>query len=407
MSDTNLTSIAGALKNVYDNYIEDQQNLKHRAIDEIAKSRANYNPGGLGYFGAINDYGNESVGAINEEEQFRTIDSEHYAQWKVTPKVLVAPIQFSGLVAAAADDDDEAFANIVVEALDKARERLLKDENRQFFGYGQGVLTSPAGAALSNVTSFSVSSAQYLRANMVLDIFTSTGGTAKISSLRIQDVDKINNVLYFAASIAASAVATTDVLVKENILDSAASDGKEAMGLRGIVDDGTDLTTFENITTSSNYIWRARRIDASSANLTSDLLQRLLDDVPVLGGEDPDTIIMHQKQRRKYLDIVVPQKRYADGEMDSGFKKLSFNGMELWLDQDCQDDTVYAIKKTMIRKFELKPMGMGAHEGSDQFLRLSNYDVFQAYWRHYVNYGTSKRNAHGKIVGLARPTGVA
>lgn len=407
MADTNLTSIAGALKNVYDNYIEDQQNLKHRAIDEIAKSRANYNPGGLGYFGAINDYGNESVGAINEEEQFRTIDSEHYAQWKVTPKVLVAPIQFSGLVAAAADDDDEAFANIVVEALDKARERLLKDENRQFFGYGQGVLTSPAGAALSNVTSFSVSSAQYLRANMVLDIFTSTGGTAKISSLRIQDVDKINNVLYFAASIAASAVATTDVLVKENILDSAASDGKEAMGLRGIVDDGTDLTTFENITTSSNYIWRARRIDASSANLTSDLLQRLLDDVPVLGGEDPDTIIMHQKQRRKYLDIVVPQKRYADGEMDSGFKKLSFNGMELWLDQDCQDDTVYAIKKSMIRKFELKPMGMGAHEGSDQFLRLSNYDVFQAYWRHYVNYGTSKRNAHGKIVGLARPTGVA
>lgn len=407
MADTNLTSIAGALKNVYDNYIEDQQNLKHRAIDEIAKSRANYNPGGLGYFGAINDYGNESVGAINEEEQFRTIDSEHYAQWKVTPKVLVAPIQFSGLVAAAADDDDEAFANIVVEALDKARERLLKDENRQFFGYGQGVLTSPAGAALSNVTSFSVSSAQYLRANMVLDIFTSTGGTAKISSLRIQDVDKINNVLYFAASIAASAVATTDVLVKENILDSAASDGKEAMGLRGIVDDGTDLTTFENITTSSNYIWRARRIDASSANLTSDLLQRLLDDVPVLGGEDPDTIIMHQKQRRKYLDIVVPQKRYADGEMDSGFKKLSFNGMELWLDQDCQDDTVYAIKKSMIRKFELKPMGMGAHEGSDQFLRLSNYDVFQAYWRHYVNYGTSKRNAHGKIIGLARPTGVS
>ena len=65
------------------------------------------------------------------------------------------------------------------------------------------------------------------------------------------------------------------------------------MGLRGIVDDGTELTTFENLSASANLIWRGRRIDASSANLTSDLLQRLLDDVMVLGGDQPDTIIMH------------------------------------------------------------------------------------------------------------------
>jgi hypothetical protein len=50
---------------------------------------------------------------------------------------------------------------------------------------------------------------------------------------------------------------------------------------------------------------------------------------------------------------------------------------------------------------------MGKHEGSDTFLRSINQDVFQAYWRHYVNYGTSSRLAHGKIVGLAVPTGIS
>jgi hypothetical protein len=40
--------------------------------------------------------------------------------------------------------------------------------------------------------------------------------------------------------------------------------------------------------------WRSIRIDASSGNLTSDLLQRLEDDVSTLGGEDTDTLIMHQ-----------------------------------------------------------------------------------------------------------------
>jgi hypothetical protein len=95
------------------------------------------------------------------------------------------------------------------------------------------------------------------------------------------------------------------------------------MGLRGIVDDSTDLTTFQNInaTTVGELIWRGRRIAASSANLTSDLLQRLIDDVGILDpdGEEPDMLLMHRRQRRKYLDLVVPQKRYADGEMDTGF----------------------------------------------------------------------------------------
>ncbi len=400
---TDLSTIAGALKRVYGQY-QVQQNLKHKAIDEIAKSLTKYSPGGEGYFGDINDYGNESVGAINETEQFRTIDNEDYQQWKVTPKVIVGPIQFSGLSAAAADSDDEAFVNVVVDALDMAKERLLKDENRQFFGLGTGLLALPAGNVSSAATSFSVDSAQYLRANMVIDIYN--GSTKTVDSKRIQDVDKVNNVVYFATSLG-SALITTDQLVKENIRDSAPTDGKEMMGLRGIVDDSTDLTTFENLNALTNRIWRGRRIDASSANLTSDLLQRLLDDVEILGGEAPDTIIMHQRQRRKYLDIVVPQKRYMDGNMDAGFEKLQFNGKDMFLDEDCQVSTVYALTKKHVQKYELEALGMGKYDGSDTFLRQANFDVFQAYWRHYCNFGTGKRNAHGKLTNLATPSGVS
>jgi hypothetical protein len=132
-----------------------------------------------------------------------------------------------------------------------------------------------------------------------------------------------------------------------------------------------------------------------------------MDDVQVLGGESPDTIIMHNKQRRKYLDIVVPQKRYMDQKMDGGFQKLSFNGIELWLDIDCQDDTVYAIRKSMLQKYEVAPIALGNHDGSDNFLRVSGYDKFEAYWRLYANMGSEKRNAHGKIVGLAKPNGIS
>lgn len=406
MADTNLTSVAGILKRQYDDYVEQQQNLKHHTMDEFAKSLTKYNPAGEGFFGAIDDYGNEAIGAINEEEQFRTIDSEHYLQWKVIPKVMVAPIQFSGLVAKAADSDTEAFAAAVVDALDKARERLLKDENRQFFGLGNGVMGSPSGTVASGATSFTVNSAQYCRANQVVDIYTSAGGTALASGVRLQDVDKNNNVLILPAGISASLSATA-VIVKQNILLNAPADGKESMGLRGITDDGTDLSTFQSISYSAttNLIWAGRRINAAGANLTSDLLQRVIDDVRVRGGDEPDSLIMHPVQRRSYLNLVVPQKRYMDGDMDTGYSSLEFNGHKMLIDEDCQADTVYALTKSMIRKFELSAMEMGTHDGSDVFLRLANFDQFQAYWRHYMNFGTSKRASHGKIVGLAVPAG--
>ncbi len=402
---TDLTAIAGAVKRVYDDHTEKLQNLSHRAIDEFGKSSKKYNPGGGGFFGAVNDYGNESGGAITETESFRTIDNENYAQWKVSPKVNVWPIEFSGLVAKAADSDEESFVNAVVDALDQAKERMKKDENRQFFGMGTGLLASPTGVVASNLLSFTVDSTQYLRKNMVVDMYQST--TKTIDSKRIARVDRVNNVIHFATSLAFALTATTEI-VKENIRDSAPSDGKEMMGLRGIVDDATDLTTFQNIDASASDEFRAVRIDASSANLSSDLLQRLQDDIATLCGEEPDTMIAHRKQRRKYLDLVVPEKRFQDGKLDAGFTKLSFNGKEFMLEDDCQTDTVYALKKSDIKLFEVGPMELASHGGSDEFLRIANKDAYQTYWKHYANIGSAgRRNAHGKIKGLAVPGGIS
>jgi hypothetical protein len=307
------------------------------------------------------------------------------------------------LTAESANSDEEAFADAVVDALEMAKERLQKDMNRQFFGNGTGLLAKPGGTVSSSATSFSVDSAQYLRKNMVIDIFN--GSTKSVDSYRIQEVDKAANVVYFSTQISVAITAGSE-FVKENIRDAAAADGKEMMGLRGIVDDGTELTTFQDISAAAYRVWRGTRI-ASATNNTSDLMQRLLDDVRIVGGEEPDMLIMHHKQRRKYLDIVVPQKRYMDGKMDAGHSSLSFNGKELILDEDCQTDAVYALSQKHIQKFEVLPLSLGKNDGSDTYLRIANYDAFQAYWRQYCNFGTGKRNAHGKLVTLLAPSGLS
>ncbi len=400
-----MSSLASLLKRIQEGEVVDQQNLEALSLDEFSKSGKKYNAGGKGFFGAINDYGNESVGALNETEQFRTIDSENYQQYTVVPKIMNGPIEITGLAVEASDDDVESFAEGLLKEIQGSKKRLRKDMNRQFFGSGTGTMGKPAGNVSSAATSFSVASAQYFRKNMVIDA-QSNGNNNSVSHMRISNVDKINNVIYFATSIGASMI-TTDQVYKENIRVSASTDGKEMMGLDGMVDDSTLLTTFQGLDASLLYEWRAVRIDASSANLTSDLLQRLEDDVSVLGGEDTDTLITHRLQRRKYLDLVVPEKRFQDLKLDAGFSKLSFNGKEFWLDNDCQSNQVYAIKRARIYKFEVAPMAMGGIEDAGTWLRASNFDKFQAYWRQYINLGTDKRNAHGKIVSLAVPSGIA
>jgi hypothetical protein len=399
-----MSSLAGLLKRIQEGEVADMQNLEALSFDEFSKSGKKYNAGGKGFFGAINDYGNESVGALNETEQFRTIDSENYQQYTVVPKIMNGPIEITGLAVEASDDDIESFAEGLLKEIQGAKKRLRKDMNRQFFGSGSGTLCTPAQACTSTLTSFTVSSAQYLRKNMVVDC-QSQGVNNSMSHNRITAVDKVNNIVYLTSAIGVSLL-TTDQIYKENIRVSASSDGKEMMGLDGIVDDSTLLQTFEGLDASTIYEWRSVRISASSANLTSDLLQRLEDDVAVLGGEDPDTLITHKIQRRKYLDLVVPEKRFNSLDMDAGFSKLKFNGKEFWLDIDCQASQVYAIKRSRIYKFEVAPMAMGGLDDSGTWLRTTNFDKFQAYWRQYINMGTDKRNSHGKIVSLAVPSGI-
>lgn len=311
MASATMSSLSGLLKRIQEGEVVDQQNLEALSFDEFSKSGKKYNAGGKGFFGSINDYGNESVGALNETEQFRTIDSENYQQYTVVPKIMNGPIEISGLSVEASDDDVESFAEGLLKEIQGAKKRLRKDMNRQFFGRGDGTLGTPGGNVASNLTSFSVSSAQYFRKNMVIDA-QSNGANNSVSHNRIANVDKVNNVIYLSASVGVSMI-TTDQIYKENIRVSASSDGKEMMGLDGIVDDSTLLTTFQGLDATSLYEWRAVRISAASGNLTSDLLQRLEDDVATLGGEDPDTIISHKLQRRKYLDLVVPEKRFKIG----------------------------------------------------------------------------------------------
>ena len=388
------------LKNVYDKMIVEAQNLSADLLDKISKAAERPKTGGAQFVIALNDYGNESAKAINEDDDFGTTTSEHYINPVVNAKITVAPFSMSGLARAVSEGDDMAFAQVAAQEMKRSKDRLRATENRMLFGYGTGLLATQVGAVSGQT--ITVDSVQYLRVNMIIDICTAGSATETASSVKISAINPSTKVVTLVGTI--SSALDTNEFVLENTRASQPSDGKEMMGLRGICDNGTDVATFEGISVSGKPVWQATRTDASSASLTEDMLQQLIDDVAIRSGEDVDTLVTHRKQRRKALDIATPQKRYNDGSLALGHKDISFNGLSLFLDKDAQPDTIYAFPLKQLLMFEIEPIKLGREDGSDVFLRTTNTDTFQAYWRHYANFGVRKRNCFGKLVSLAVPT---
>lgn len=197
----------------------------------------------------------------------------------------------------------------------------------QAYGDGTGKLATVNGTQTGTTITFD--DVIYLKPGMVVDTYDSTGTTRDEDSVTINSIDRVNNQATFATSIS---VTDNDIVVREETKVSAPSDGKEIAGLKLIIDDGTVATTFQSLSRSTYPILRGNVINAGSVNLTNDLLQRAADEASIIGDGRIDMLISRHGQRRKYLDLTTPDKRFLDNKLDRGYQKISWNNLD-WLNK--------------------------------------------------------------------------
>jgi hypothetical protein len=195
-----------------------------------------------------------------------------------------------------------------------------------------------------------------------------------------------------------------DIVVREETKVSAASDGKEIAGTTFIIDDGTVATTFQSLSRTTYPILRGNVIAAGSVNLTNDLLQRAADEVSIVGDGRIDMLIMRHGQRRKYLDLTTPDKRFLDDKLDRGYQYLYWNGMKMYIDVDCPKGEIIGLTQKYLERFEVRGIHLADDDG--RILKWNGTsDTFIAYYRLYANLGSLKPNAHFRLTGLNEPTG--
>lgn len=400
---TDSTTSSGLMKRLYDDReIEKLVNDVCVTWKKIPKSPKR--PAGEGYFFPVNVEGNQrGTGSINELEALRTPGTQTVVQGKVIPKIVEHTIRISGLSMELAKGNEDSFADNLTYQMEEGLNDTAKEMNAQLFRQGLGRIAQVAGAVSGSATvTFDNGVPTHFRVGMYVDIVNASS-VKQVDSIKITAIDIANSQVTLASSQSCD---DDSWIYRENVADNAPTDGKEITGLKLVVDDGTIVSTYENISRSTYNQFDGITIDAGSANLSNDMLQRAISRVKIQSnGKMVNKVVSNTSQFRKYLDVVTPLKRFQNKDkMDSGYEEVpTWNGMEWIEDTDCDFDRVYLLNTKYIERFELYPLKFDDH-GGDVLKWDPDYDAYVAYAKAYTNVGTRVPNAHACIKSLATPT---
>lgn len=311
----------------------------------------------------------------------------------------------------------------------------ITEFNRQLYGSGTCALATVAdvtNAATGRIVFSAPTGVQWLLNEGVYDIISS-GGTNKgtiflvpgtISRTNLRADFSLTVGATSAGDISSTSIAATDILVWKGSYNK----GFKGLGYHVNNDTGAYQSPgagFPSITRAAYPELKATVIDASSAALSTSLMQRTLTSTlfKVDGGVRRGTkgffILSNPGQCDAYRNLGYDLRRITDNEgtldLGVGYQRMSFNGIEWLADTDCPGDTMYFLRSDTIKRYELYPLKMlefggqtlmpvpGFTSGSGAY-----YDRFTFYMGAMFDYGSTEPNANAKIVNLSTtnlPTG--
>lgn len=399
MADGTTTSNYGGLKQVYDGKAPiDLLQRRKKFFDELKTGKEKLK--GQGLYTDIRVGGNEAISAITEDEALPPPQHQRHVQPKALPKIYAGTHQISDLTIAMASDNEAAFADALEDDLSSMAKsmdkRIEKDAWRTGKTYHGTVSTGTATNATQPVDA-AWSFAEY----GVYDQYDSTLTTRIEVGIQVLSKSVPNNSVTFNRAISTT---TGDVFVPTGELVGAPTDGKCLTGMQAIVDDGTYSATYLTVSRSTYKNWQALVYDASSASISADMLQQQLDRIELNSEGEGMKIRSHVLQRRKYLQLVTPQVRFNNLDMDAGYNDLEFNGMMWRTYVDCpKSDIFISGEDPEVLYTPNGEMQFVSRDGS-RFFQRQGYLGKWAARRMFANMICRNPNRNARIKNLATPT---
>lgn len=306
----------------------------------------------------------------------------------------------------------------ITSALELERNRTVEDierqMNRQFWGYGAGILavissgTASATQTLKdpgNVTG-TMNPCRFIQPGMVLAFHTG----ATLDSVRtVESVDNSADQIVLTSSV------TTDT--NDNIY-LGATDGsnnnssinKEMMGLSGIVDGTTYLSTVFGLDRSTKT-WFQSGVHTSVGTLSEDFLYRAIHNQWTKSGQKITDFFAGADVLREYIKLTTPDRRYMGQDLkkpDAGVQnagveaELTFCGYPITVDKDAPYGHLFGVN---LNSVYVAYLNEGQWEdfggGNGQILRfVANKTDYEGVYYMFLNMYSDHGNHHFRCSGI-------
>lgn len=429
------TSITDLLQEVYGDGITNQFVDEVTTYNQFAKAESKYSPRGKGYHFAISNSNPQGVGARGEGQILPDPLVGKYDQGKISPKYIYGAIRVTGPSMEAGRGAIAAFVDTLSEEVDRVYKSVVVDLNRMANGDGFGLLgtlSEESDALTTSATTWTCTfdnalATKYMHDGMLVDFFQGAAIDQSSVASRISAVDTVNKTVEMefndgtykaqhpivaarSYTIATDTVASGSLMVKlgsRRASHATSDDPYELTGLQGIFDDGTLVSTFENIVVANFPKWKATILGNSSVDreLTINLMLQALDASRTRGGDNISTMRMGLGQQRKYANLLTPDVRFAPQKLKGGYITLTFAGgsgnVDIVIDPYNQPGVIYFEPDKCIKKYEMLPLGFGNVDPS--LKQRAGYDEYDQFLKIYTNLGVEKRSGLVLLKDLVEP----
>jgi len=366
---------------IYDKEVHEQIFRKNVLYQNIEKNIAK-SVGSTTKYLSVHYGRNTGSAAMGETDSLPTAGFQQYLQGSVGMKYNFHQLSITDVALTASRRSKEFLVDVLESEYQGAKDDMKRQISRQFWGIGTGEICKVngdpgAGTTLNLDTPMcGKNPTDYLEVNNVIRTGSTASTIATISG--ITDGDTVT------LSAAVAAIADNDAVY---IAQSATQSNKdqEIMGLKGLIDDGTNVDTLEGFARTTYFWWQSYIDDSSSSRALTDSLMHTTFLEAMRKGEI-GYILTSYDVYKAYGLLLTPDRRYtnSDNPLKGGFVGLVFNDKPIVADYDCPFDEMYFMDNSVLSVEDLADMSFLQEDGAI-LDRSSTTPAWNATLKYYAN----------------------
>lgn len=423
MAGVTTADVTAILKEVYGSSPADQLNNEVRELTHFEKSDSAEWSGEV-FVESLHTGRNYSTKAAAESGQLPDAGKQSYDELRIPDRYVYGTIEVTGPLMSEVKGRG-AFVN----ALDREVNGLVRDMkvecNRMIWGDGRGVLAlvnDPAAATMTGGSTTvpvdspmgiagSTNGARFLRAGMVIGAHPAAPANNTPNAVRT-----ISSIAADGSSVVISASADETEFVDNGVITKGVSrsgtlEGSwnlEPMGILGLVDDGTFVTTIHGLSRTTQPIFKSN-VFTSVGDLGEIIFWRALDTCDEISGAEPTWFATHHSVHREYIKISLGDKRYSGEDLKrpdvgivGGGKKheLTFSNTPIEKSRYAPYGKFYGIDESALKKYVNVEGKWIDEDGAILHRGAGNTDSFKATYRKFGNYGILQANSSFVLDGI-------